>query len=329
MNKDDIQQSKALIKLKNIKRTINLLQELNLSENENNMKEYNIVLDYNKDVNDEFTTFIVKVIAEGYNNNSMRIDKTLYDFNFKLMDEDTGFAIFKEIREYFVKKNNLQYPSFVRDEGYNKKRDTKYTSYQIKTNHHVTLVSMIHSKKDEEKLEKLNDRIFEKYGTYIRKIHIVNSQKDEIQIFKAEKKRELAFITIDMLNELNEISDNFKKTYDIIIDHEKLNDSYKFKIKISKNNKTIPLNINFKLKDKRSGIELLNDIVKYYLQNYDIILNNYEISKSDNTLDYVIIGTNNVNINYKIPMEFGEEAISQFKNTINNRKDIKTLKKTM
>jgi len=283
------------------------------------MKEYSIILDYEKNNKYDFTSFIVKVNAEYINNKHMRLDKTLFNFNFKLKDENTGFAIFKEIREYFVKKNDLQYPSFQIDES------GKYVNYQIKTNHHVTLCSMIHSKNDINKLEKLNNRIFEKYKAYIRKIHTVNSLKDEIQISKAEKKRELALVVIDMLNELTEVSDINDKSYQILIDNAEIKDFYEFRIQLLKNNKSIPLNIAFKLRNKRIGVEILNEIVNYYAKNYNIMFDSYDYKTLNNSnIDYVIIGNNNISINYRIPKEYFDESITKFNNTIQSKR----LKKT-
>lgn len=330
MNKDEIQQTKALIKLKGIKRIINILQDLNLLENDEDMKDYEIVLDYKKDKKQDFTTFIINVNTSGLNEDSMRVNRTLFDFNFKLKDEDSGFLIFKNIREYFVKQNDLQYPSFQRNELYNLvgNNELEFSSYRIRTNHHVNLISMIHSKEDQEKLQKLNSKIFEKYRTYIRKVHNVDYDKDMTQLQKALKKSELVIAVIDMLDELKSTSSINGKLYNILLDCEPYNDFYVFKIQILKNDSSVPLNIKFKLNDKKTGIEIFNRIVKYYIENIDIIDSSDHKSNGIMKTDYRLVGKKGLNINYRIPNEYFDECFNIFNNTINEKLNSKKLEKT-
>ena len=170
MNKDELQQNKALIKLKCIKNVIDILHILNMIDNDVDSKQYNIYLDYLKE--SDFTTFKVEIQSEGYNKNN-----PLFKFNFKLKDESTGFAIFKLIREYFVKKNDLQYSGFSYDI---KDGNLNYASHQIITNHRVNLYSIIHSKKDLKKLQKLNKKIYEQYESFFRNNHPSTFNKDKI-----------------------------------------------------------------------------------------------------------------------------------------------------
>jgi len=326
MNKDEIQLTKALIKLKAIKKIIDILQDLNLLENDENMKDYNIILDYYKFDEDDFTTFNVKVNAKSLGKYNLICDKSLLNFNFKLKDENSGFALFKIIREYFVMKNDLKFPSFQKN--YNSQYNgLKYLKHEVETNHHVSLTSMIHTKKDEEKLTKFNKDIFNKYKTYIRKIHTVDFDKDEIQTLKAEKKKEIAFAVIDMLKELSNSNDN-DKSYEIFMNYESFNECYIFKIQILKNNKSLPLNINFKLKDKSKGIQMLNDIVKYYIENTDIMFDGYSNKDNHNeNINYSIIGQNRVNLSYIIPSIYSKESIIYFKNLIKAKNETKILEK--
>ena len=117
MNKDEIQATKALTKMNCIKKIIEILQTLNLLEDSLDMKQYNIVLDYIKNNNqlndnDDFTTFKTTIYSNK-SKASRNKETKIFDFNFKLKDEATGFAIFKNIREYFLEKNDLQYSSFL------------------------------------------------------------------------------------------------------------------------------------------------------------------------------------------------------------------------
>ncbi len=324
MNKDEIQISKALIKLRSIKRIIDVLQDLNLTENDKDMKDYNIILDYNKDEDEDFTTFNVKINSKGLDRHNMLVDKPLYNFNFKLKDENTGFALFKSIREYFVMKNDLKCPGFQTNPYYNVNK-LNFTMHQIETNHHVKLTSMIHTKKDEEKLQKFNNKIFQKYGKYIRKVHTVDYNKDETQILKAQKKKEIVFVVIDMLNELNNTNTSYKP-YEIFMDYESVKDFYKFKIQILKDNKSMPLDINFKLNDEKMGIDVFNEIVKYYIENTNIEVPIYGDNNGPKT-NYGIIGKNGVNITCRIPSEYYNESITTLENSIKAKNDIKKLEK--
>lgn len=324
MNKDEIQLSKALIKLRAIKRLIDILQDLNLTENDIDMKDYNIILDYNKDIDEDFTTFKVKVNYRGLDKRNILVDKLLYNFNFKLKDENTGFALFKAIREYFVMKNDLKCPGFQKNPYYNINK-LNYIMHQIETNHHVKLTSMIHSKKDEEKLQKFNNKIYQKYGKYIRKVHTVDYSKDETQILKAQKKKEIVFVVIDMLNELNNTNTSHKQ-YEIFMDYEKFNDFYKFKIQILKDNKSMPLDISFKLNNLKLGIDLFNEIIRYYIENTNIEFPIYGTC-DDSKINYGIIGKNGVNITYRIPSESYSESTIVFQSMIEAKRNAKKLEK--
>lgn len=331
MNKDEIQETKALIKLKCIKKIIDILFEINKSENERDIKQYDIVLDYHKDNLKDFTVFKVKVISEGINDKNMRFDNVLFDFNFKLKDEMTGFAILKNIREYFVKKSEFKYSLFQVNEIYNGKsnnNELKYFNHQIKTNRHIDLCSMIHSKKDEQKLEKLSHRIHENSKPFILEPNKVDSNKDEIQLIKANMKKELAFTVINMLNELAMADNEQASAYEMLLDYRKNSYYCEFSIKILKNNKTIPFNINFKLKDKKQGINILNEIVNYYIENYAIVFDAFNSGITTyGKRDYIIISQNNINLNYRIPEEYFDESLNIFKESLNKKKNVKKLTK--
>lgn len=323
MNKDEIQLSKALIKLKSIKRLIDILQDLNLTENDKDMKDYNIILDYKKDEDQNFTTFKVKIDSKGLDKHNIMVNKSLYNFNFKLKDENTGFALFKVIREYFVMKNDLKCPNFQTNPYYNINK-LNFITHEIETNHHVKLTSMIHSKKDEEKLIKFNNRIYQKYDKYIRRVHTVDYDKDEIQILKAEKKKEIVFVVIDMLNELNN-TNTCNKQYEIFMDYERVKDCYKFKIQILKDNKSMPLDISFKLNDLKVGTEIFNEIVKYYIDNTNIECPVYG-NDSGPKVNYGFYSKNRVNLTYRIPSEYFRESVTSFENLITIKEKAKKLK---
>lgn len=318
MNKDELQESKALIKLKCIKNIIDILHNLNMIDNDVDAKQYNIYLDYIKE--SDFTTFKVEIQSEGYNKNN-----PLFKFNFKLKDESTGFAIFKLIREYFVKKNDLQYSGFQ----YDRKDETlSYSSQQVITNHRVNLYSKIHSDKDLKKLEKFNQKIYEQYETFFRNTRTNTFNKDKIQQLKAEEKGNIVISVISMLNELLNIDSYKEQYYDITMDYIKIDNYYRFDVKILKNNQQKPFSINFKLKDKEKGLEIFDKIIESYIDNTLVVYDGYNQSVSPNKINYIIKSKNKINIIYKMSTFDSETIIPKIKKEIEQNENVKTLKKS-
>lgn len=318
MNKDELQESKALIKLKCIKNIIDILHNLNMIDNDVDAKQYNIYLDYIKE--SDFTTFKVEIKSEGYYKNN-----PLFKFNFKLKDESTGFAIFKLIREYFVKKNDLQYSGFQYD-----RKDDKlcYSSQQVITNHRVNLYSKIHSEKDLKKLDKFNEKIYEQYETFFKNTHTNTFNKDKIQQLKAEEKGNIVISVINMLQELLNLESYKEQHYDIIMDYTKIDNYYRFDVKILKNDQQKPFSINFKLKDKEKGLSIFDKIMESYIDNTLVMYDGYKNSLSSNKTNYMIKSKNKINIIYKMSTFDAETIIPNIKNKIEQNVNAKTLKKS-
>lgn len=331
MNKDEIQSTKALTKMNCIKKVIEILQNLNLLENSADMKQYNIVLDYIKndnsmDDNENFTTFKVTVYSSRLYVGQSKETK-MFDFNFKLKDEDTGFAIFKNIREYFLEKNDLQYSCFQSSHNFD---NLKYTEHTIYTNHNVHLTSMIHSKKDEMKLEKFQEKICKKYGRFVKTINTSNLSKDEIQILKAKQKSNITFAIIDTLNKLEECDISRSHVYDIVLDYKeyKNEDFIVFKIKLLKNRANEIFNMNFKLKDKNIGIDLFDKISRYFVEvnrNSMKYFANSSYKETDLENSKHVISAYNSNLICRMPQQKFDNLCKDFSNTLPSPKiNVKT-----
>ncbi len=319
MNKDEIQATKALTKMNCIKKIIEILQTLNLLEDSLDMKQYNIVLDYIKNNNqlndnDDFTTFKTTIYSNK-SKASRNKETKIFDFNFKLKDEATGFAIFKNIREYFLEKNDLQYSSFLTlKNSYDLKKsdplEVKYKWHRIFTNHNVSLTSMIYTKKDEMKLEDFQDKILKKYDKFVKTINTSNLSKDELQVLKANQKAKIVMTIIDTIYELEECDVPRLHTYDIVLDYKEIkngkNNFTIFKIKLLKNRTNEIFNINFKLKNKEIGFDLFDKISKYFVKiNKNSIKYFADNSHNETNIENImhIINAYNINLICRMPQQ--------------------------
>lgn len=323
MNKDEIQIEKATTKMKYIKRLMDLLQELNLLENECEMKHYDIILDYNKFAKNDFTTFIISIKYDILDHYGMPKKATLFNFNFKLHDEATGFAILKSLRHHFLDNNDLQYAAFKINDD--KLSNINYSEHQIITNHHINLYSKIHDKKDEEKLVKFQNIIDTRYSAYKKIINTTNLTKDEIQLLKAKKKEEIAYLMIDMLHDLS----NFKgkrHSYRLELEYNKkdiMTNYSKFDIKIFKDEASLPFNMSFKLCDTNKGIEILNNISKYFINTNNCDLDYYNNGfNSKVSYECVKYSENGLTkLTYNIPNEDFKNIIFDLSNVVSENKN--------
>ena len=121
-----------------------------------------------------------------------------------------------------------------------------------------------------------------------------------------------------MLNELSNADYNQGRMYDVILDCKEYDRCSEFKIQILKN-KTRIFNIKFKLTNKEIGINIFNDVVKHYIETYDIAFDTYDNRHESEIRDYVIIGKNNINLNYKIPKEYFSTSMIVFKGELNKK----------
>ena len=326
MNKDEIQEIKALSKMNCIKKIIDILQELNLLENNEDMKQYNIVLDYDESEKDGFTTFKTTIYSKRLNTNEKKETK-LFDFNFKLKDQNTGFGILKSIREYFLSKNDLQYSGFRKNN--NSYSNLKFETLEVITNNNVILISKIHSNKVILKLEEYKDKIINTYEMFVKSINTTGLTKDEIQILKACKKSELVMVVIDMLHELEECDIYRMHVYDILMDYKKQNidneEFSEFDIKVLKDQTSPIFNLNFKLKNEEMGIELYNKIAEYFVNvNKNSI--NY-IGDNSNYNDYHIINAYGTNLKYQVPQKYFNKLYDNAKEELNSKKVKVNIKK--
>ena len=318
MNKDEIQSIKAFSKMNCIKRIIDVLQELNLLENNDDMKKYNIVLDYVKNKNEDFTTFKTTI----YSNRIDSVDKKetkMFDFNFKLKDETTGFAILKSIREYFLSKNDLQYSGFRKNDE--STSNLEFETHEVITNHNVNLISKIHSKKDILKLEEYNNKIINTYEMFVKTINTTGLSRDEIQVLKAYKKAEIVMAVIDMLHDLESSDIHRTHIYDISMDYKQQkedNDDFTvFDIKLLKDSANLIFNLNFKLKDEKIGIELFNKISKHFVDKNKNSINYF--GDSTYNKDTHIINAYGTNLKYKIPQEYFNKLYDNAKESLNQK----------
>ena len=326
MNKDELQLCKATIKMKYIKKIIDLLQELNLIEEDSDLKTYNIVLDYYRNSDENFTTFKISIEYTSLQNKGR-----LFDFNFKLKDEKTGFKIFNNIRKHFLENDDLEFSAFKYKP--HSKNGLKFSNHHIITNHHVNLYSIIHDKNDEDELLKFQYLIDKKYNYYKKRINYSNLSKDEIQITKALKKKELVYTIIDMLHDLSDLNTNNKSHYyRLELEYSDIvNDCYRFDIKVYKDEVNTPFNINFKLNNLEKGAEILNDIGSYFINVNNCTLDYYHNPDRFRT-SYECVGINE-NVMTKLTYNVPTQDFNKIRNTLgsvvkeqNNKQKIKEYK---
>lgn len=292
MNKDEIQQEKALIKMDIIKQMMDILQKINLLEDDQDMKQYNIELDYEKGQDCPQTIFKITVSYKSKNFYEQVVTNNLFDINFKLYDESLGFNILQSLRQQFVDNNDLQYSGFDIDTYKN-----KVIAHKIVTNHHVDLHSKIHEDMDLNKLEKFNQKINENYECFTRYAHLSTLDKDQKQTMKAELKAELISKIIAMLSALNSISVR-KHSYEIVTSISKAieQDCYIFDTRVMKDRNSLPFNLGFKLYDKDFGLILISSILKEFKENNNC-LECY--STYDNESLYTLRNDNFINLSVK------------------------------
>ncbi len=297
MDKDELQLCKATIKMKYIKKIMDQLQELNLIEEDSDLKSYDIILDYYRNSDENFTTFKVSIEYTSLQNKGK-----LFNFNFKLKDEKTGFRIFNSIRNHFLENDDLEFAAF-KYKRYSK-NGLKFSNHHIITNHHVNLYSIIHDKKDEEELLKFQSLIDKKYNYYKKRINYSNLSKDEIQITKALKKKELVYTIIDMLHDLN--LQNKSHYYRLELEYSnKIDDYYKFDIKVYKDEANTPFSISFKLNNLEKGTDILNEIGLYFINVNNCTLDYYHNPDRFRT-SYECVGINEnvmTKLTYNIPSQ--------------------------
>ncbi len=309
MNKDEVQQQKATIKMKFVKEAMDVLQQINLLEDEKNMKHYDIILDYEKPEGELQTIFKVDITCDRKDFYGNLKKSKLFSINFKLYDENTGFAIFKSLRNHFLANNDLQYSAFQSE--YNNQNN--FSKHIVVTNHHVNLLSIIHSQKDTDKLQIFNNKINDCYDYFTRYVHLNSYTKDEKQEKKAILKTLLIKKIIKMFEDLNQLN-YIKHNYDVVMNYEKAMDGdfYIFETKILKDRTSLPFNLGFKLKNEELGIELFNQILSEYKNNNTCL----ECFNMDDKPKYTLMSESLVNVILKST----KEEFGKFLDVSNNSK---------
>jgi len=293
---------------------IDALQNLNIFENIEDLRQYDIILDYNDNA-EGFTTFIIKI-----NSKKSNVNNTMFNINFKLKDKNVGKEIFENIRNYFLHKNDLQYSCFGEIDDYTSK--TSKHGYKVITNHGVNLCSVIKDEEDKETLMKFDNLIREKYNEFNNNNNMTGLTKDQIQTLKSNEKNNIIYAIMNLLITLNDINEN-KDMYYIDFENKKKKDENftTFSAKINKNDKSEIFNINFKLESELLGYYLFNKTITTFVVNNQ---DKFQYLGIDRNNDKQIISMDGIKTSLNLPEKYTNELYDYFDRTSNNDVKIKS-----
>lgn len=309
MGQNEKQLTKAIMKINLINNLITSYEKINELEERDKMKPYTVILDYKDE--GSFTKFIVNFQKGKYN------VQDIFDMHFSLNDQNKGLELFQKLREKFVKRDSIQYSGFSTEYG-------KTTDHFIRKNNSVELKTSIHTSKDLETLKNYNNIINNSKVFGYKGFNTGNKTKDELQLIKAKAKANIVCDIINTLSDLNNLEENYNnmKSYNLEINYDLFNDTndekyYKYNIQLIKNglykNKKL-LNLNFSLKNHNIGLRIIQEILRNFSQNNDILLSSF-----DSNGNSVIQNKSRIKIITNIKTDYDKEKIGSIHEEIKSK----------
>lgn len=154
-----------------------------------------------------------------------------------------------------------------------------------------------------------------------------NLEKDAIQLKKAKIKVEaITNLLPSLINLNNELSDDERKPYTIMLDYLNFNDYYRFSIDIMRTNHYEPdslIDLHFSLKRLEDGLSLFDKVRDCFIDNSNLIYTGFQTHCNQSVVSsFNAVGSNRIDLIYKIHDDYEYERLLEYNNSLGNHTNI-------
>ncbi len=156
---------------------------------------------------------------------------------------------------------------------------------------------------------------------------MTNLEKDTIQLKKAEiKVGAITGLLPSLINLNNELSDEERKPYTIMLDYVEFEDYYRFSIDIMRTNHYKPdslIDLHFSLKNLEDGLQLFDEVRNCFVDNSHLIYTGFQTHCNQSiTSSFNAVGANRIDLVYKIHSDEELQRLTEYNNSLSDKANI-------